>query len=87
MSTYAINRMLWSFGREPSLVQHFRANEDEVFDQFGVDAEERALIRSHDVMALYERGVLPNCLMKLGGAYGVSVHKLFDQAAARQKEG
>lgn len=87
MSAYAINRMLWSFGRDPALVQRFRANEDEVFDEFGIDDEERVLIREHDVMALYERGVLPNCLMKLGGVYGISIHKLFDQAAARQRGG
>ncbi len=59
MSSYAVNRLVQELFRQPGLLQRFRERRSEVYDEYGLDAEQRAGLDEGSPPALTAAGVHP----------------------------
>lgn len=67
---YELQKLLWDVRRDLSLAERYRADPDAVLDEYRIQGEERAAMRSFDFKALFDRGVNPYllyfCALQLG---------------------
>jgi 2'-aminobiphenyl-2,3-diol 1,2-dioxygenase, small subunit len=59
MSTYAVNRLVQELFRQPGLLQRFRERRGEVYDEYQLDAAQRAGLDEGSPPALTAAGVHP----------------------------
>jgi aromatic-ring opening dioxygenase LigAB LigA subunit len=59
VSLHSVERLLYDLNRDPAKVATFQAAPDEVLENYELTVEERAALRTHDVLALYRQGVHP----------------------------
>ncbi len=75
-----LNRLLWTL-RTPELRERFRADEAAVCAEFGLDAEEAALLRDRDWLGLVRIGANFFALEKFARLVGISNLEIY----ARQR--
>jgi hypothetical protein len=67
---YAVHRLLWDIRRNRDVEQRFRADPDDVLDDYAVDGEYHAWMKELDFKSMYEHGVNPYllyfCAIQLG---------------------
>lgn len=61
---YRVNRMIQDLNSDPAFRAAFAADRNAVFDRYGVDARQRALLADGSIEAMTELGVHPNLQMK-----------------------
>ena len=59
MSMYAIERVFWEFGNDPTNVERFRQDPDGFLSAYNLEADERAAIKDVDLKRLSEQGLSP----------------------------
>ena len=59
MARYAVNRLVQELFRQPGLLEKFRSHRQEVYDAYGLDAQERKGLDEGSPAALTEAGVHP----------------------------
>lgn len=59
MSSYAVNRLVQELFRQPGLLERFRDRRTEVYDEYGLDAAQRAGLDDGTPPALAAAGVHP----------------------------
>jgi hypothetical protein len=70
MSRYQVDKLLRDLRRDSQLATRFRNNAESVLDCYGLDAEERELLKGWNIRQLYDRGVNPLLLLLAHGAAG-----------------
>ncbi|HJU12182.1 MAG TPA: hypothetical protein VJ728_14960 [Candidatus Binataceae bacterium] len=70
MSRYQIDKLLRDLRRDNQLASRFRDNIDSVLDSYGLEEEERGLLRRWEIRKLYDRGVNPLLLLLAHGPAG-----------------
>jgi 2'-aminobiphenyl-2,3-diol 1,2-dioxygenase small subunit len=83
MAIYAVNRLVQELFREPGLLERFRANRGEVYDAYGLTAEERKGLDEGSQPALTAAGVHPILQMHYLLACNPDVAKLITVTAYR----
>ena len=87
---YALNRMCFSFNNAENRAA-FLANEDAYCEKYGLTREQRAAVKSRNVLTLIEAGGNVYYLAKLAGIFGLNVQDIGAQqtgmsvAAFKQK--
>ena len=71
----ALNRMCYSFNSNANRAA-FLADEDAYCDKFGLNAQQRAAVKSRDVLAMIEAGGNVYYLAKLAGIFGLNVQDI-----------
>lgn len=82
---YALNKMCYSFNDAQNR-ERFKADEEAYCAQFGLNEEQKAAIRSRDVLALIEAGGNVYYLAKFAGIFGLDVQDLGAQQTGMSKE-
>lgn len=59
MSSYAVNRLVQELFKQPGLLERFRDKRAEVYDEYGLDAAQRAGLDAGTPPALAAAGVHP----------------------------
>lgn len=59
MARYAVNRMVQDLFRQPGMLERFRERRAEVYEEYGLDAAERAALDEGSPQALAAAGVHP----------------------------
>lgn len=59
MARYAVNKLVQELFRQPGLLERFRSRRAEVYDAYGLNAEERAALDEGSPPALAAAGVHP----------------------------
>jgi protocatechuate 4,5-dioxygenase alpha chain len=72
---YALNRMCFSFN-SPDNREAFRADEDAYCARYGLTREQRAAVKSRNVLQLIEAGGNVYYLAKLAGIFGLNVQDI-----------
>lgn len=72
---YALNKMCFSFN-DAANREAFKRDEDAYCAKFGLNAEQRAAIRSRDVLALLAAGGNVYYLAKFTGIFGLGVQDI-----------
>lgn len=72
---FALNRMCFSFN-SPQNRAAFVEDEDAYCKKFGLDAAQRAAVKSRDVLAMIEAGGNVYYLAKLAGIFGLNVQDI-----------
>ena len=70
MSRYQIDKLLRDLRRDSQLASRFRDNIEGVLDSYGLEEEERELLRRWEIRKLYDRGVNPLLLLLAHGPAG-----------------
>jgi hypothetical protein len=70
MSRYQVDKLLRDIRRDTQLAAKFRKDADGVLDNYGLEAEERALLKQWEIRKLYDRGVNPLLLLLAHGPAG-----------------
>jgi hypothetical protein len=71
MDVYRVQKLLFHMYRQPEIVARFDADRDALFDAYRLDAEERRMLATGDVGALYAAGVHPLLLAPFGAHCGL----------------
>jgi protocatechuate 4,5-dioxygenase alpha chain len=71
----ALNRMCFSFNSAQNRAA-FLEDEDAYCEKFGLDAEQRAAVKSRDVLRMIEAGGNVYYLAKLAGIFGLNVQDI-----------
>ena len=71
----ALNRMCFSFNRADNR-EAFRKDEDAYCEKFGLKPEQRAAVKSRNVLQLIEAGGNIYYLAKLAGIFGLNVQDI-----------
>ena len=82
---YALNKMCFSFNSAANRAQ-FLQNEDAYMDAYGLDDEQRAAIRSRDVLALLRAGGNAYYLAKFAGIFRLDMQDIGAQQTGLTKE-
>ena len=82
---YALNRMCFSFNSAENR-QAFVDNEDAYCGKFGLTSEQRAAVKSRNVLKLIEAGGNVYYLAKLAGIFGLSVQDIGAQQTGMSVE-
>jgi protocatechuate 4,5-dioxygenase, alpha chain len=72
---FALNRMCFSFN-SPQNREAFLKDEDAYCKKFGLNAEQRAAVKSRDVLRMIEAGGNVYYLAKLAGIFGLNVQDI-----------
>ena len=72
---YALNRLCFSFNSAENRAA-FLADEEAYCGRFGLNAEQRAAVRSRDVLKMIEAGGNVYYLAKLAGIFGLNVQDM-----------
>jgi protocatechuate 4,5-dioxygenase alpha chain len=72
---YALNRMCFSFNSAENR-EAFRADEDAYCARFGLTKEQRAAVKSRNVLAMLAAGGNVYYLAKLAGIFGLNVQDI-----------
>ena len=65
MNLYGVGRLFYEI-RNPELQQKYRENPEAVWDKYGLDAEDRQIIRDKNTKAYFDAGLHP--ILLIGGA-------------------
>jgi 2'-aminobiphenyl-2,3-diol 1,2-dioxygenase small subunit len=84
MARYAVNRLVQELFRRPGLLERFRERREEVYDEYGLDAAERAALSEGTPPALARAGVHPILQMHYLLACNPEVAKLITVNAYRE---
>lgn len=71
MSLYGVQKFLFHMNRDPRVQQRFKAQPDEVLDEFPLDAQEREAIRRGDIGLIYVLGANGQLLMHYAAYLGL----------------
>ncbi len=71
MSLYGVQKFLFRMNRDPRVQQRFKAQPDEVLDEFPLDAQEREAIRRGDIGLIYVLGANGQLLMHYAAFLGL----------------
>jgi protocatechuate 4,5-dioxygenase alpha chain len=82
---YALNRMCFSFNR-PENREAFRADEDAYCARYGLTKEQRAAVKSRNVLAMLAAGGNVYYLAKLAGIFGLNVQDIGAQQTGMSVE-
>ena len=82
---YALNRMCFSFNSAENRAA-FRRDEDAYCAQYGLTAEQRAAVKSRNVLELLEAGGNVYYLAKLAGILGLNVQDIGAQQTGMSVE-
>lgn len=67
---YNLQKLLWDVRKDLDLAARFRAEPDAVLDEYGIEGEERAAMKTLDFKTLYDRGANPYllyfCALQIG---------------------
>ena len=85
MKGYALNKMCFSFNDAVNR-EAFRQDEEAYCRKFGLTAEQRAAVRSRDVLQLLEAGGNIYYLAKWAGIFGLNVQQLGAQQRGMSEE-
>ena len=85
MKGYALNKMCFSFNDAVNR-EAFRQDEEAYCRKFGLTAEQRAAVRSRNVLQLLEAGGNIYYLAKWAGIYGLNVQQLGAQQRSMSEE-
>ncbi len=77
---YALNRMCFSFNRAENRAE-FLQDEDTYCAKFGLNEEQRAAVKSRNVLRMIEAGGNVYYLAKLAGIFGLNVQDIGAQQA------
>ncbi|MGE0874055.1 MAG: hypothetical protein AB7O31_05215 [Burkholderiales bacterium] len=83
MARYAVNRLVQELYRRPGLLERFRAERQAVYEEYGLDAAERAALDEGTPPALTAAGVHPILQMHYLLASNPEVAKLITVNAYR----
>lgn len=83
MARYAVNRLVQELYRRPGLLERFRAERQDVYEEYGLDATERAALDEGTPPALTAAGVHPILQMHYLLASNPEVAKLITVNAYR----
>lgn len=82
---YALNKMCFSFNDE-SARKAFLADEEAYCEQFGLDDEQKEVIRNRDVLGLIAAGGSIYYLAKFAGIFGLNVQDVGGLQTGRTTE-
>jgi protocatechuate 4,5-dioxygenase alpha chain len=82
---YALNRMCFSFNSAENR-EAFRADEDAYCARFGLTKEQRAAVKSRNVLAMLAAGGNVYYLAKLAGIFGLNVQDIGAQQTGMSVE-
>lgn len=82
---YALNRMCFSFNAAENRAEFLR-DEDAYCRKFGLTEEQRAAVRSRDVLKMIAAGGNVYYLAKLAGIFGLDVQDIGAQQTGMSKE-
>ncbi len=76
MTLYETTKLLWDLTRpaprrNKELIDLFRNNPDELFNQYDLTQEEKDAVAKGDLSRLYKMGVHPRIMFRTGKFYGV----------------
>lgn len=71
MSLHAVERMLYELNRDAAAAQRFREDQQSVLAGRDLSADERTMLESGDVLALYRHGVHPLLLAPASRFFGL----------------
>jgi len=87
MARYAVNRLVQELFRRPGLLERFRDERQQVYDEYGLDAAERSALDEGTPPALAAAGVHPILQMHYLLASNPDVAKLITVNAYRDAGG
>jgi hypothetical protein len=70
MSLYYLQKLLYQLNRDPTLVERFKRDREEVLSEFRLSGEELEAIRANDIGRLYVMGVNGQLLMHYAAMCG-----------------
>ena len=82
---FALNRMCFSFNSAANRAA-FLADEEAYCDKYGLTAEQRHAVRSHNILAMIEAGGNVYYLAKLAGIFGLNVQDIGAQQTGMSAE-
>jgi Aromatic-ring-opening dioxygenase LigAB, LigA subunit len=71
MSLYGVQKFLFHLNRDPRIQQRFKAEPEQVLDEYPLDAQERGAIRRGDIGLIYVLGANGQLLMHYAAFLGL----------------
>lgn len=84
MARYAVNRLVQELFRQPGLLERFRERRADVYDEYGLEAAERAALDEGSPAALAAAGVHPILQMHFLLAANPEIAKLITVKAYQE---